>query len=116
MDGEALSKVTLRALEPHIEKGLVECLTQEAEQQAASSSSSGRSSEGGRGRNGEDRLGGSSDNNSASGGGWGSGEGGEVVRVRLADPEGFVVSNDIISDVFVALEEAMGVGESEEEE
>jgi oxygen-independent coproporphyrinogen-3 oxidase len=30
---------------------------------------------------------------------------GEVVRVRLTDPAGFVVSNDVISDVFLALEE-----------
>ena len=30
---------------------------------------------------------------------------GEVVKIRLTDPEGFVVSNDVISDVFVALDE-----------
>jgi putative oxygen-independent coproporphyrinogen III oxidase len=30
----------------------------------------------------------------------------DAVRVRLTDPEGFVVSNDVISDVFVALDEA----------
>ena len=39
--------------------------------------------------------------------GWvvaGGGGGGEVQRVRLADPQGFVVSNDIISDVFAAFD------------
>lgn len=30
---------------------------------------------------------------------------GEVVKVLLTDPDGFVVSNDVISDVFVALDE-----------
>jgi oxygen-independent coproporphyrinogen-3 oxidase len=34
----------------------------------------------------------------------GSGGGGGVQRVRLADPQGFVISNDIISDVFAAFD------------
>lgn len=33
-----------------------------------------------------------------------SGGGGEVRRVRLADPRGFVMSNDIISDAFAAFD------------
>ena len=38
--------------------------------------------------------------------GWvvASGGGGGVQRVRLADPQGFVISNDIISDVFAAFD------------
>lgn len=39
------------------------------------------------------------------GDGWGGGGGeGEVRRVRLADPHGFLVSNDIISDCFAAFD------------
>ena len=30
---------------------------------------------------------------------------GEISRVRLTDPDGFIVSNDVISDVFVALDD-----------
>lgn len=30
---------------------------------------------------------------------------GEIIKVKLTDPEGFVQSNDVISDVFVALDE-----------
>lgn len=38
------------------------------------------------------------------GGGWGGGGEGAVRRVRLADPHGFLVSNDIISDCFAAFD------------
>lgn len=34
----------------------------------------------------------------------GDGGGGGAAQVRLADPQGFVVSNDIISDVFAAFD------------
>lgn len=44
------------------------------------------------------------DNGSSSRGSSSGGSGGEVQRVRLADPQGFVVSNDIISDVFAAFD------------
>ncbi len=32
-------------------------------------------------------------------------ESGEIIKIKLTDPEGFVQSNDVISDVFVALDE-----------
>lgn len=39
-------------------------------------------------------------------GGDGEGSGGQGLgRVRLSDPEGFLMSNDIISDVFAALDD-----------
>lgn len=50
----------------------------------------------------------------AGGGGGAAGGGGEalppgaVQRVRLADPQGFVLSNDIISDVFAAFDLTAG--------
>lgn len=43
-------------------------------------------------------------NASSSGSSSGGSAGGTVRHVRLADPQGFVMSNDIISDVFAALD------------
>ena len=100
-DGEPLSKVVLRSLQPHIERGLVQLLTEEDEQREAqrAAGSSGRGGGGGSGGGGGWRE--------MPGpmlpGQWGPGRG-EVVRARLSDPEGFLMSNDIISDVFAALD------------
>jgi oxygen-independent coproporphyrinogen-3 oxidase len=39
---------------------------------------------------------------------------GSAARVRLSDPEGFLVSNDVISDVFAALGDVGAASEASE--
>lgn len=102
-DGEALSRVVLRSLEPHIEAGLVQCLTEEDEQREQQQ----RAGASGRGGSG------AADERAAAQQRQQGPSGGEVVRVRLTDPQGFVVSNDIISDVFAALD-GDGAGSDED--
>ena len=72
----------LRALQPHIQRGWV--LTDQGSGWSSGSGSSG---------------GGGSGSGSRS-----SGSEAAVLRVRLADPQGFLVSNDIISDCFAAFD------------
>jgi len=89
--GEEAADIVLRALQPHIQRGWV--LTDRG-----AGWSSGSSTDGGGSASG----GGSSSSSGSSSGG--SGGEGAVRLVRLADPQGFLVSNDIISDCFAAFD------------
>jgi oxygen-independent coproporphyrinogen-3 oxidase len=86
--GEAADRV-LAALRPHIARGWVLADSGGGSSEEGSSASGGSSSSSGGG--GSVRTGGGSSPSS-------------VQHVRLADPDGFVISNDIISDCFAAFD------------
>lgn len=76
--GTAPTAAAAAALAPHVDAGLAEVVADRAH--ALSSGSRGHAA-----------------------GAKGGGEGLSRCVVRLTDPEGFLVSNDVISDVFAAL-------------
>ncbi|GAB4820010.1 hypothetical protein N2152v2_007056 [Parachlorella kessleri] len=108
-DGEQLRSVVLRALQPHIEQGLVQFRPIQADTALNSADSS--PSRGGpnspQGRSEGLELQQQTQQEQRARGLLTSGQhgAGEAAVVSLTDPEGFVVSNDIISDVFAALDE-----------
>ena len=95
--GEVIAALIREAVEEHIERGLVEVIeevTQEKED--------GQNEQGGqRRRSSQDTEGGNISEREANGERRRVSE----VIVRLTDPHGFLMSNDVISDIFLALDE-----------
>ena len=95
--GEVIAALIREAVEEHIERGLVEVIEEVIQEKE-----DGQNEQGGqRGRRSQDTEGGNISERVANGERRRVSE----VIVRLTDPHGFLMSNDVISDIFLALDE-----------